>query len=486
MLRIPSDHVPQVIRVSDTGDEIAWFAMELLDGEGLDSRLQREGCLEAGEAIAVLAQLCAALDVAHRRGVVHCNINPGNIYLSRAGHGQTVAKVLGFGIAKWTRDPEGDESNYGTPLYMGPELFEPRGSVSPATDLWALGLLGFEMLTGRHYWEDLRRSPLGILALLREIMVGKIDRASARAEDLGIPGRIPAWFDDWFARCVSRDGSSLFATAGEALQALRGSVAAAHVAPVWSIALKDDFSEPVEAAIDLLRMITGESTLVLKRTVPGSIVLLIEGSRRAYDAARALFEQRRLPGALGAAVKDVAWRCGSSKTGADLFGALGRSGPSIPSAQGQDIEASRVFISYVERDSNLCDELLIHLSMMRRQGLVEEWYDRLVAPGSERNLEAHRALERSDVVLPLVSADFISSNERFTLEMRKALERHERGETQVLPVIVRACDWKHPPLGLLQVLPTGARPVTSWTNRDEAWLDVTRGIRSAVERLRTR
>ncbi|WP_437755687.1 protein kinase domain-containing protein [Sorangium sp. So ce1389] len=487
LLRIPSDHIARVIRIGDADDETLWFAMELLDGESLDARLRREKYLEPGEAVAVLFQVCKTLDVAHRRGIVHRNINPGNIYLSTSSRGEIDTKVLGFGIAEWAQEPDSDKYAVGTPLYMAPEQIQPTGIVSPTTDVWAVGLLAFEMLTGRPYWDAQALVRGSFFELWDKILFGEIDRASTRAEELGGAGRIISGFDDWFARCVSRDMSERFATVGEALQALSDLVAAEHVKPVWSVVLPDGSSGSVDSVADQLQAITGDSSLVLKRVVRGSIVLLIEGSRRAYEVVRTLFEEQVLSRTVGVAVDDVQWRCGSSRTSSELFGALGHPGEESFSERGARNDSGlQVFISYAQRDGGLCDELLIHLSMMRREGFIREWYDRLVAPGVDRKMEAQRMLESSEVVLPLLSADFIASDECFQLEMGRAFEKHERGEARIIPVVVRACDWEHPPLGLLPALPTDAKPVTSWANRDEAWLDVIRGIRRALEGMRRR
>ncbi len=153
LMRIPSDHVTQIIRVGDDDTEdTRWFAMELLDGEKLAQRIAREGYLEPGEAFAILAQVCSALDAAHRRGIVHRDITPANIYLSLSDRGESIVKVLGFGNAKWARDPEKIERIVGTPLYMAPEQITSRAQMSSAADVWQLGLLAFEMLTGRSYW----------------------------------------------------------------------------------------------------------------------------------------------------------------------------------------------------------------------------------------------------------------------------------------------------------------------------------------------
>lgn len=90
-------------------------------------------------------------------------------------------------------------------------------------------------------------------------------------------------------------------------------------------------------------------------------------------------------------------------------------------------------------------------------------------------------METSDIIVLLISPDFIASDYCYEKEMRRALERHDKGESILIPVIVRPSDWERSPFSKLQALPTDVKPVTKWTNRDEAWLDVAKGIRRAIE-----
>ena len=142
-----------------------------------------------------------------------------------------------------------------------------------------------------------------------------------------------------------------------------------------------------------------------------------------------------------------------------------------------------LFISYSHRDENLRDELSKHLALLGRQGIVTAWHDRRIGAGEDWKGAIDQHLDRAGVILLLISADFLASDYCFDLEMTRALERHARGETYVIPVILRACDWTSGPFARLQALPRDGKPVTSWPNRDEAWHDVTRGIRAAVARI---
>jgi hypothetical protein len=142
-----------------------------------------------------------------------------------------------------------------------------------------------------------------------------------------------------------------------------------------------------------------------------------------------------------------------------------------------------LFISYSHKDELLREQMLSHLSLLRRQGIVSEWHDRRIGAGEDWKGAIDEHLNRAQMVLFLVSADFLASDYCFDLEMMRALERAERGEALVIPVIVRACDWASSPLGRYQALPRAGKPITSWTNLDEAWHDVAQGLRTAAEQM---
>ena len=142
-----------------------------------------------------------------------------------------------------------------------------------------------------------------------------------------------------------------------------------------------------------------------------------------------------------------------------------------------------LFYSYSHKDEELRDELERHLSILKRQGVIAGWHDRRIGAGKEWKGQIDAHLNSAAVILLLVSSDFLASDYCYDVEMKRALERHDAGEARVIPVILRAVDWKGAPFGKLQCLPTDAKPVTSWSNRDEAFRDVAQGIRKAVEEL---
>jgi len=142
-----------------------------------------------------------------------------------------------------------------------------------------------------------------------------------------------------------------------------------------------------------------------------------------------------------------------------------------------------VFYSYSHKDEGLRDELDSHLSILRRQGVITGWYDRRIGAGREWEGEIDTHLNTADIILLLISADFLASDYCYDVEIKRAMERHDAGEAHVIPVILRPVFWKGSPFGKLQALPKDARPVTTWANRDKAFLNVAQGIRAAVEEL---
>jgi TIR domain/NB-ARC domain len=145
--------------------------------------------------------------------------------------------------------------------------------------------------------------------------------------------------------------------------------------------------------------------------------------------------------------------------------------------------AISVFISYAHKDEALLQQLHTHLSSLTRPGSIVTWYDRQIGAGSEWAGEIKGHLEQASIILLLVSADFIASKYCYEVEMTRALERHDAGQARVLPIIVRPVDWKDMPFARLQALPTDAKPVMSWNNQDDAWVNIIAGIRRAIADL---
>jgi len=143
----------------------------------------------------------------------------------------------------------------------------------------------------------------------------------------------------------------------------------------------------------------------------------------------------------------------------------------------------KIFYCYANEDHMLRDELEKHLSPLKRLGRITEWYDRAIKAGAEWDREIATWLDTADIILLLVSSDFIHSDQSYSIEMQRALERHERREAHVISVLLRPVDWDETPLSKLQILPSNRKPVTRWADRDDAFLDIAKGIRQIVASL---
>ncbi len=139
-----------------------------------------------------------------------------------------------------------------------------------------------------------------------------------------------------------------------------------------------------------------------------------------------------------------------------------------------------VFYSYSHKDELFREKLETSLALLKRQGHFSGWKDRDIDAGSEWKDEIDHALETSDIILLLVSGDFLDSDYCWSVEMKNAMARHDNGTARVVPIILRPCDWKTADFGKLQALPKDGKAVTLWENEDEAWLNIAEGLRRIV------
>jgi len=208
-VRIESEHVVRVVDadVAEALGRVPYIVMERLRGQDLRSELKRRGALPAGEVVLYLSQVARALDKAHNLGIVHRDMKPANLYVMRREDGSPLVKVLDFGIAKLTDDAAKELTVagqvFGTPWYMAPEQARGElGQVGPQTDLWALGLIAFQLLTGQNYW-----TADGMAALVGQICYEAMPPPTQRAPHLG------PLFDMWFSRACNRDPTQRFPSA---------------------------------------------------------------------------------------------------------------------------------------------------------------------------------------------------------------------------------------------------------------------------------
>ncbi len=155
------------------------------------------------------------------------------------------------------------------------------------------------------------------------------------------------------------------------------------------------------------------------------------------------------------------------------------------SEQGIATSPVKVFYSYADADEKLCKKLETHLRMLHLEGLITELHKHQIVAGTNWRQTIDEHLSTASLILLLVSPDFFASDFCISFEMQKALERHEAGETRVIPIILRPTDWTNAPFAKLKCLPSNKKPVTDWRNRDKAYLDIAQGIRSAIDNLST-
>lgn len=141
----------------------------------------------------------------------------------------------------------------------------------------------------------------------------------------------------------------------------------------------------------------------------------------------------------------------------------------------------KLFYSYAHEDEALRERLEVHLKLLKRQGILQDWHDRDIGAGSEWAEQISAHLESANLILLLISPDFIASDYCWDIELKRAMERHEASEARVIPIILRETDWTGAPFGKLQALPKDAKPVKSWPDQDAAFVDIARGIRKVAE-----
>jgi len=136
----------------------------------------------------------------------------------------------------------------------------------------------------------------------------------------------------------------------------------------------------------------------------------------------------------------------------------------------------KIFYCYAREDQALRDELEKHLGMMKRQ-------DQNISAGKQWENEIDTHLNTANIILLLISPDFMNSDYCYSVEMNRALQRHEGGDARVIPILLRPVDWENAPFSKLQVLPTNGTPVSSWNKSDDAFVNVAKEIRKTVKEL---
>ncbi|HEY8088037.1 MAG TPA: serine/threonine-protein kinase [Polyangiaceae bacterium] len=213
---------PYIVEVYDSGrleDGRPFIAMELLEGESLYDRMARVRLIDVKSTVHIIGQVAKGLMKAHAANIVHRDLKPENIHLCKGEDGEEIAKILDFGLAKFYSPVKTDEKTarltregavFGTPAYMSPEQVKGQGSVDHRADLWALGCMTFECLTGRPVWN----TDQGVAMTFAAIAAALLPVPSRMRPDL------PPSFDVWFKKALDRDPNKRFQTAKELAEEL--------------------------------------------------------------------------------------------------------------------------------------------------------------------------------------------------------------------------------------------------------------------------
>ena len=143
-----------------------------------------------------------------------------------------------------------------------------------------------------------------------------------------------------------------------------------------------------------------------------------------------------------------------------------------------------VFIVYAPEDEVLRKKLEIHLATLQREGAIQPWHSGKIIPGEEWEQHIKQKLEAAQIILLLISSDFIASDACYNEQMQQAIQQHRTRKSRVIPVLLRPADWESTQFRRFRVLPENAMPVTTWSNQDEAFLSVVKGLRKVTEEMR--
>jgi TIR domain len=142
-----------------------------------------------------------------------------------------------------------------------------------------------------------------------------------------------------------------------------------------------------------------------------------------------------------------------------------------------------IFISCDQHDRELCDELVKHLTSLKKQQVIREWYIGYIIPGAPREAEIMEHLANAQIILLLISKDFQASEFCYSVEMQEAIARHKARRAHVVPILLRPVDVQGEPFTALSMLPSDGVPVIKWSDRDDAFVDIVQGIRRVIGEL---
>lgn len=142
-------------------------------------------------------------------------------------------------------------------------------------------------------------------------------------------------------------------------------------------------------------------------------------------------------------------------------------------------------LCYDAEDAPMLHQLKKQLNPLARKGLITLWDFGNISPGADWEQELKKHLDEAQLILLLISPSFLDSDYCYNVQMQRAVERHERKEARIIPVILRPVDWEVPPIDKLLPLPDGAKAISTWRNRDEGFKNVADGVKKVIEQWNT-
>jgi serine/threonine protein kinase len=245
---------PHICDVYDSGmyEERPFLVMELLEGESLYDMLTRLRRMDIASTLTVITQTARGLGKAHESNIVHRDLKPENIFVSKDEDGGLIVKLLDFGLAKFYEPTnDGDAKTvrltregalFGTPAYMSPEQAKGQGEVDHRSDIWALGCIVYECLTGQTVWSVEQ----GVAMILAQVASAPVPRPSRIRPDL------PLAFDAWFAKALDRDVERRFQTAREFSDTLAQALTASDLSSAANLRQQSIHSDAEVAHVDEL------------------------------------------------------------------------------------------------------------------------------------------------------------------------------------------------------------------------------------------
>lgn len=420
-----------------------YVVYEYVRGLTVQEWLADRGAVTPLAAAELVAQMLGGLHAIHAAGIIHRDIAPKNVMFAVDG-AHITAKIIDLGLAKLGADSDisslSRPGNFiGTRIYSAPEQLA-LDAIDVRSDLYSAGLVLYELLTRSRPFPD--ADPLRRLT----------DPPAAVVPDANVPPDLATIV----MKALARDPNDRFESAELFAAALRP----------FRDRHELDALQP-----QLLTIVERHERERTPATRPDAPTV-----RTPADDAHSSVN----PNAPTDPRPDDAPRreafAGDPERVARKIGERNYAEHAPP---------LRVFCSYASRDEAFREELEIRIAMLKRQGLITFWHFRQLEPGVEWDAEIRRQIDASQIILLLVSPDFLSSQYVWEREVMRAMTRHNDRTARVIPIILRPCDWRHEPLEKLQALPAGAKPIRQWADSDEAWQSVVDGLRRVIETIRT-